>query len=105
MTTIGPDIRRSPQTALRRAAVASPENMAARSSHGWSSPSRAPGLRRAAALIDASASKCTNPARARRLARDLRIRAAGVELERVEGDELAIAIALMRDAAHDFASL
>lgn len=105
MTTIGPDIRRSPLNAARRAAVATPENMAARSSRGWSSPARAPGLRRAADLIEASAATCLHPARALRLARDMRIRAQAVELEWVDGDELATALDLMRYVAHDFAAL
>lgn len=66
-----------------------------RSSHGWSPPDRAPRLRRAADLLMLRAETSSNPARARRLARDMRIRAAKLELGAHDTDKLETALVLL----------
>ena len=104
MTPNGPDVHPSPQNPTRRVAVARPE-MAARSSRGWSAPDRAPGLRRAAELVERAARLDDDPVnvlRLKRLARDMRMRAQAIELDGELRDGLADAVELMRQ---DFAPL
>lgn len=68
-----------------------------RSSHGWASSDRAPRLRRVASMLEAlvKAKKCDRPERALRLARDMRLRAAKIELGMHCDAELDEAIALI----------
>lgn len=64
---------------------------------GWSPPHRAPRLRRAAELIELSAPSSPFPARALRVARDMRLRATALELAG-EVEDLDAAIELIREA-------
>lgn len=63
------------------------------SSHGWLPSDRAPRLRRVADLVELQAEASLNPDRARRLARDMRIRAAAIELGAFAGDGVAALLA------------
>ena len=106
MTPDGPDVHPSPQNPAGRAAVARPGKRAARSSRGWSAPDRAPGLRRAAELVEIKAKRTGDAVqrlRLERLARDLRIRAADIEL--AGDDALGDAMEQFRASLHDFAVL
>lgn len=64
-------------------------------SHGWAPPDRAPGLRRAADLIEQRAGQCAVPQRALRLARDLRLRATEIELANYAPDDETLAAEML----------
>ena len=67
------------------------------SSQGWAPTDRAPRLRRAAGLLESRADASSDPEKARRLARDMRLRAVKLELGSYADDELDEAVDLMRE--------
>ncbi len=72
---------------------------------GWCPSDRAPRLRRAAALLTLAAARAENPDRVRRLARDMRIRAAELDLAGEYPPDFAQSTRLFRDLADPASSV
>lgn len=69
------------------------------SSQGWTPPDRAPRLRRAADVLMMRARLSEDPAKVRRLARDMRLRAAAIELGAYDLDDFEQYVAEFRSLA------
>lgn len=70
-----------------------------RSSHGWTPAERAPQLRRTADWLEQQAKNTEFPDRARRLAREMRMRATAIELGAYAEDDYEASLQQFRAAS------